>query len=54
MVPVCLLLECNSGDIVLCRVTIGTWNVGGRLPDEDLDIDDWLCNEESADVYILG
>ncbi|KAM1584255.1 hypothetical protein ACFX1Z_037255 [Malus domestica] len=41
----------NTKDV---RVTIGTWNVGGRLPDEDLDIDDWLCNEESADVYILG
>nr|XP_023903345.1 uncharacterized protein LOC112015202 [Quercus suber] len=37
-----------------CRVTIGTWNVAGRLPCEDLEIDDWLCTEEPADIYILG
>ncbi|KAK3016774.1 hypothetical protein RJ639_006447, partial [Escallonia herrerae] len=36
------------------RVTIGTWNVAGRLPDEDLEIDEWLSTEEPADVYILG
>lgn len=36
------------------RVTIGTWNVAGRLPYEDLDIDDWLCTEEPADIYIIG
>ncbi|KAJ6706011.1 TYPE I INOSITOL POLYPHOSPHATE 5-PHOSPHATASE 2 [Salix purpurea] len=41
----------NTKDV---RVTIGTWNVAGRLPDEDLDIDCWLCTEESADVYIIG
>jgi hypothetical protein len=35
-------------------VTIGTWNVAGRLPYEDLDIDDWLCTEEPADIYIIG
>ncbi|XP_057992192.1 type I inositol polyphosphate 5-phosphatase 2 isoform X2 [Hevea brasiliensis] len=36
------------------RVTIGTWNVAGRLPYEDLEIDDWLCTEEPADMYIIG
>ncbi|XP_027359873.1 type I inositol polyphosphate 5-phosphatase 2-like isoform X3 [Abrus precatorius] len=36
------------------RVTIGTWNVAGRLPHQDLEIDDWLCTEEPADIYILG
>jgi len=35
-------------------VTIGTWNVAGRLPNEDLDIDSWLCPEEPADIYIIG
>ncbi|XP_071706412.1 type I inositol polyphosphate 5-phosphatase 2-like isoform X2 [Rutidosis leptorrhynchoides] len=35
-------------------VTVGTWNVAGRLPDEDLDIDEWLCMNEPSDVYILG
>ncbi|KAJ7952646.1 putative Type I inositol polyphosphate 5-phosphatase [Quillaja saponaria] len=36
------------------RVTVGTWNVAGRLPTEDLQIDDWLCSKEPADIYILG
>lgn len=38
----------------MCRVTIGTWNVAGRQPYEDLDIDDWLCTQEPADIYIIG
>ncbi|XP_054809801.1 type I inositol polyphosphate 5-phosphatase 2-like [Prosopis cineraria] len=36
------------------RVAIGTWNVAGRFPREDLEIDVWLCTEEPADIYILG
>ncbi|KAJ8754429.1 hypothetical protein K2173_002880 [Erythroxylum novogranatense] len=38
----------------ICRVTVGTWNVAGRLPQEDLNIDDWLCSDEPADMYIIG
>ncbi|XP_040985912.1 type I inositol polyphosphate 5-phosphatase 2-like isoform X5 [Juglans microcarpa x Juglans regia] len=41
----------NTKDV---RVTIGTWNVAGKLPNEDLEIDDWLCTEEPADIYIIG
>ncbi|KAL2901563.1 Type I inositol polyphosphate 5-phosphatase 2 [Bienertia sinuspersici] len=36
------------------RVTIGSWNVAGRSPSEGLEIDDWLCMEEPADIYIIG
>ncbi|KAK7263335.1 hypothetical protein RJT34_30923 [Clitoria ternatea] len=36
------------------RVTIGTWNVAGRLPCKDLDIEDWLCTNEPTDIYIIG
>ncbi|KAK7406365.1 hypothetical protein VNO78_07989 [Psophocarpus tetragonolobus] len=36
------------------RVTIGTWNVAGKHPCEDLEIDDWLCTEDPADIYVLG
>ncbi|KAH1118568.1 hypothetical protein GYH30_047365 [Glycine max] len=36
------------------RVTIGTWNVAGRAPSKDLDIEDWLCTNEPADIYIIG
>ncbi|KAF3449484.1 hypothetical protein FNV43_RR10212 [Rhamnella rubrinervis] len=41
----------NTKDV---RVTIGTWNVAGRIPDEDLQIDDWLCTKEPADMYVIG
>lgn len=36
------------------RVCVGTWNVGGRLPPDDLDIDEWLGINEPADIYVLG
>ncbi|CAM8888272.1 unnamed protein product [Rhodiola kirilowii] len=36
------------------RVAIGTWNVAGKLPGEDIKIDEWLCINEPADIYILG
>ncbi|KAM0059810.1 putative inositol-polyphosphate 5-phosphatase [Helianthus debilis subsp. tardiflorus] len=36
------------------RMTVGTWNVAGRIPDEDLEIDEWLCMDQPADIYILG
>ncbi|KAK6122233.1 hypothetical protein DH2020_044021 [Rehmannia glutinosa] len=41
----------NTKDV---RVTIGTWNVAGIHPDDNLDIDEWLCMQEPADIYILG
>ncbi|XP_072994386.1 type I inositol polyphosphate 5-phosphatase 2 isoform X1 [Typha latifolia] len=36
------------------RVMIGTWNVAGRIPFEEIELDDWLCAKQSADIYILG
>lgn len=36
------------------RICVGTWNVGGKLPPDDLDIDDWLDINEPADIYVLG
>ncbi|KAG6399214.1 hypothetical protein SASPL_140690 [Salvia splendens] len=41
----------NTKDV---RVNIGTWNVAGRFPDDDLDIDEWLCMQDPADMYIFG
>lgn len=41
----------NTKDV---RVTIGTWNVAGRLPDDNLEIDEWLCMQEPADIYVFG
>ncbi|ESQ33387.1 hypothetical protein EUTSA_v10007233mg [Eutrema salsugineum] len=36
------------------RICAGTWNVGGRVPPADLDIDGWLDTVEPADIYVLG
>ncbi|XP_021902424.1 type IV inositol polyphosphate 5-phosphatase 3 isoform X2 [Carica papaya] len=36
------------------RIRVGTWNVGGRAPPDDLDIDDWIDVNEPADIYVLG
>lgn len=32
----------------------GTWNVAGIAPSDDLDLDQWLCTQEPADLYVLG
>ncbi|XAR62239.1 Inositol-polyphosphate 5-phosphatase [Bertholletia excelsa] len=36
------------------RVRVGTWNVGGKLPPDDIDIGGWLDINEPADIYVLG
>ena len=49
-----LYLNKDSGVYLPPRVCVGTWNVGGKLPPDDLDIDDWLGVNEPADIYVLG
>ncbi|KAG5523900.1 hypothetical protein RHGRI_030785 [Rhododendron griersonianum] len=41
----------NTKDV---RLNMGTWNVAGRLPHDNLELDEWLCVNEPADIYILG
>ncbi|XP_030952152.1 type IV inositol polyphosphate 5-phosphatase 3 isoform X1 [Quercus lobata] len=41
----------NSKELRIC---VGTWNVGGKLPPDNLDIDDWLDIDEPADIYVIG
>jgi hypothetical protein len=36
------------------RLMIGTWNVAGKSPSDEMDLSEWLCTEEPADMYILG
>ncbi|KAL8166927.1 hypothetical protein V2J09_008426 [Rumex salicifolius] len=36
------------------RMCVGTWNVGGRVPPDDLEIDEWLNISNAADVYVIG
>ncbi|CAM6116533.1 unnamed protein product [Calypogeia fissa] len=36
------------------RIAVGTWNVAGRPPPTELDLDEWLDSNEEADIYVLG
>ncbi|XWS15312.1 hypothetical protein CRYUN_Cryun35bG0085000 [Craigia yunnanensis] len=36
------------------RICVGTWNFGGKVLPDDLDIDDWININEPADIYVLG
>ncbi|CAM8973189.1 unnamed protein product [Rhodiola kirilowii] len=36
------------------KVCVGTWNIGGKVPPDDLDIDDWVDIHEPADIYVFG
>ncbi|KAI3689318.1 hypothetical protein L2E82_47272 [Cichorium intybus] len=36
------------------RVSVNTWNVGGELPPEDLNINDWINTDYPSDIYVIG
>ncbi|GLT89627.1 hypothetical protein SLE2022_076040 [Rubroshorea leprosula] len=36
------------------RMFVGTWNVGGKTPQEGLNLRDWLKLPAPADIYVLG
>ncbi|XP_041027058.1 type I inositol polyphosphate 5-phosphatase 8-like [Juglans microcarpa x Juglans regia] len=36
------------------RMFVGTWNVGGKSPQEELNLRDWLRSTPSADIYVIG
>lgn len=36
------------------RVFVATWNVGGKSPHTNLNLNDFLKNDNSADIYIFG
>ncbi|KZV23932.1 hypothetical protein F511_23293 [Dorcoceras hygrometricum] len=35
-------------------VFASTWNVGGKSPPTNMDLDDWLHSAPPADIYVLG
>ncbi|PWA55260.1 endonuclease/exonuclease/phosphatase [Artemisia annua] len=38
-----------------CNIFVGTWNVGGVTPTDDLNIDDLLdTHDTSCDIYVIG
>ncbi|KAF3533384.1 hypothetical protein DY000_02037275 [Brassica cretica] len=41
----------NTKDI---KVTVATWNVAGKRPSDDLEIDEWLTTDSPSDIYIIG
>ncbi|KAL9234147.1 hypothetical protein vseg_009048 [Gypsophila vaccaria] len=41
----------NTKDL---RVCVGTWNVGGKHPPDDLDIEEWLNIDDPSDIYVIG
>ncbi|CAL9762805.1 unnamed protein product [Musa acuminata subsp. burmannicoides] len=37
------------------KLYVGTWNVGGILPSDDVNLEDWLdINNDYYDIYVLG
>lgn len=35
-------------------IFVATWNVGGKSPPSNLNLDDWLHSASPADIYVLG
>ncbi|KAG8370236.1 hypothetical protein BUALT_Bualt14G0096000 [Buddleja alternifolia] len=35
-------------------VFVSTWNVGGKSPSNNMNLDDWLHSAPPADIYVLG
>ncbi|KAK9038581.1 hypothetical protein V6N11_023440 [Hibiscus sabdariffa] len=36
------------------RIFVATWNVGGKAPNLDMNLEDFFLTEESADIYVCG
>ncbi|XP_038999876.1 type I inositol polyphosphate 5-phosphatase 5-like [Hibiscus syriacus] len=36
------------------RIFVATWNVGGRAPNIDMNLEDFFLMEDSADIYVCG
>eukprot|EP00258_Populus_trichocarpa_P026146 XP_024442165.1 type IV inositol polyphosphate 5-phosphatase 9 isoform X3 [Populus trichocarpa] len=44
-----------TGDQGRHKIFVGSWNVGGVAPPDDLNMEDWLCTHtDPADIYVLG
>ena len=40
--------------LLWCRICAGTWNVGGKIPPDDLDLEGGLDVSDPADIYVIG
>ncbi|XP_009781035.1 type I inositol polyphosphate 5-phosphatase 4 isoform X1 [Nicotiana sylvestris] len=41
-------------DVDNYRIFVATWNVAGKSPPSNLNLDDWLHTSPPADIYVLG
>lgn len=44
----------NYIDTQQLRLLVGTWNVAGKVPSDDMSIHDWFGFHEPADIYVIG
>ncbi|XP_058085481.1 type I inositol polyphosphate 5-phosphatase 5-like [Magnolia sinica] len=44
----------NVAQIQDLRIFVATWNVGGRSPNNGLNLEDFLQAEGSSDIYVVG
>ncbi|KAL2992329.1 hypothetical protein AAZX31_10G042800 [Glycine max] len=44
----------NDTDTLNLRMFVGTWNVGGKSPNEGLNLRNWLMLPSPADIYVIG
>lgn len=41
-------------DVDNYRIFVATWNVAGKSPTSNLNLEDWLHTSPPADIYVLG
>ncbi|CAD6255016.1 unnamed protein product [Miscanthus lutarioriparius] len=44
----------NTTHMEAFRVFAATWNVAGKTPDRDLNLNDFLPSDDYSDIYVLG
>ncbi|XP_022956522.1 type I inositol polyphosphate 5-phosphatase 10-like isoform X1 [Cucurbita moschata] len=48
------LMSRDQEEVQSFRVFVATWNVGGKSPHTNLNLNDFIKNDDSADIYIFG
>ncbi|KAK6238025.1 hypothetical protein QUC31_003494 [Theobroma cacao] len=49
--------ECSMAPVTEIRdfrIFVATWNVGGKTPNSDMNLENYLLMESSADIYVCG
>ncbi|KAL6841438.1 hypothetical protein ACP4OV_028956 [Aristida adscensionis] len=44
----------NAAKTEHIRIFVSTWNVGGKAPTAELNLDDFLPADDQSDIYVLG